>query len=77
MTRNNFISRGTLDSPLAWVELDAGAASKLKKTWKCAITLALVSHPAPKCRSQRAACRDGTSSDRASSIRQAAVAVDG
>ena len=35
MTRNNFISRGTLDSPLAWVELDADAPAKLRKTWKC------------------------------------------
>ena len=40
MTRNNFISRGTLDSPLSWVQLDAGAAAKLKKIWKCASTVA-------------------------------------
>jgi hypothetical protein len=39
MERNNFISRGTLDSPLAWVELDAGAPAKLRKTWKCGATL--------------------------------------
>ena len=43
MTRNNYISRGTLDSPLAWVELDADAPAKARKTWKCGPTLSLMS----------------------------------